>query len=48
MDYLEKAYEEKHGLLSYISLYYHDYPELKDNPRYLALLKKMKLPLPKQ
>ena len=48
MDYFEKAYEEKHGLLSYISLYYHDYPELKDNARYLALLKKMKLPLPEE
>ncbi|RLE05735.1 MAG: hypothetical protein DRJ13_01445 [Bacteroidetes bacterium] len=48
MYYFEKAYEEKHGLLSYISLYYHDYPELKDNPRYLTLLKKMKLPLPEE
>jgi tetratricopeptide (TPR) repeat protein len=46
MDYFEKAYEEKHGLLAYISLYFLDYPELTNNPRYIALLKKMNLPLP--
>jgi TolB-like protein len=45
MDYYEKAYEVKHGALAYISLDVNTYPELKDNPRYIALLKKMNLPL---
>jgi tetratricopeptide (TPR) repeat protein len=45
MDYYEKAYEEGFGQLAYVSLAVIDYPELKDNPRYVALLKKMNLPL---
>jgi hypothetical protein len=45
MDLLEKAYEIKLGLLSYLSLYVIDYPALKDNSRYIALLQKMNLPL---
>ncbi len=43
MDYLEKVYEIHDPNMPYISLY--DYDQLKDNPRYIALLKKMKLPL---
>ena len=46
MDYLELAYEERYGHLGYISLDVIKHPELKDNPRYIALLKKMNLPLP--
>ena len=45
MDYYEKAYIERRGLLAYVSLDVIEYPELKDNPRYVALLKKMNLPL---
>ncbi len=45
MDYFEKAYEEKFWSLAYISLIAKEHPELKDNPRYIALLKKMNLPL---
>ena len=45
MDYYEKAYEERMWTLAYISLEVIEYPELKYNPRYLALLKKMNLPL---
>jgi TolB-like protein len=46
MNYYEKAYENREGLMNYISTYYFNYPKLKNNPRYLALLKKMNLPLP--
>jgi hypothetical protein len=45
MDYYEKAYEEKLGNLAYLSLAVIDHPELKENQRYIALLKKMNLPL---
>ena len=45
MDYFEKAYEEKFWSLAYISLIAKEHPELRDNPRYIALLKKMNLPL---
>jgi TolB-like protein len=45
MDYYEKAYTEKLFPLAYISLFTIKYPELKSNPRYVALLKKMNLPL---
>jgi TolB-like protein len=46
MDYYEKAYEDSIALLSYVSDDYLVWPELKDNPRYINLLKKMNLPLP--
>jgi hypothetical protein len=45
MDYFEKAYEQNFGMLAYVSLIAKEHPELKDNPRYIALLKKMNLPL---
>ena len=45
MDYYEKAYEGKFWMLAYVSLAVIDHPELKENPRYIALLKKMNLPL---
>jgi len=45
MDCYEKAYELGLGLLAYVSLAVIDHPELKENPRYIALLKKMNLPL---
>jgi adenylate cyclase len=44
MDYYEKAYEERFGM-AYISLVVIEHPELRDNPRYIALLKKMNLPV---
>jgi len=47
MNYYEKAYEERWGLLAYVGLEIIDWPELKDNPRYIALLEKMNLPHPK-
>ena len=46
MDYLEKSYERHDGGLAYVSLLVFFHPELKYNPRYIALLKKMNLPLP--
>ncbi len=46
MDYLEKSYERHDGGLAYASLLVFFHPELKYNPRYIALLKKMNLPLP--
>jgi TolB-like protein len=45
MDNYEKAYDEKLFTLAYISLDVIGHPELKSNPRYVALLKKMNLPL---
>jgi len=45
MDYYEKAYEENFWMLAYVSLAVINHPELKDNPRYVALLRKMNLPL---
>ena len=47
MDYYDKAYEERNVRLAYVSLFVIDFPELKDNPRYIEFLKKMNLPLPK-
>ena len=43
LDYLEKAYEFHDPNMPYISLY--DYDQLRDHPRFIELLKKMKLPL---
>jgi len=43
----DKAYEERNVRLAYVSLFVIDFPELKDNPRYIEFLKKMNLPLPK-
>jgi adenylate cyclase len=45
MNYFEKAYEEKFWSLAYVSLIAKEHPELKNNPRYIALVKKMNLPL---
>lgn len=45
MDYFEKAYDLKDGLLAYASLNPYEYPELRDNPRFIALMKKMNLPV---
>ena len=45
MDYHEKAYEENYWMLAYLSTVVIEHPELKDNPRYIALLKKMNLPV---
>ena len=45
MDYYEKAYEENFWMLAYVSLVVIEHPELKNNARYVALLKKMNLPL---
>ena len=46
MDCLEKAYEEKGLSISYVATNLHQCNQLKDNPRYIALLKKMNLPVP--
>ncbi len=45
MDYFEKAYEKGSGPLGSVSLDVIQYPELAENQRYVALLKKMNLPL---
>ena len=45
MDFYEMAYEKRMGLLSYISLLPREYPGIKENERFLALLKKMDLPV---
>jgi len=45
MDYYEKAYEENFWMLAYVSLAVIEHPELKNNARYVALLKNMNLPL---
>jgi len=42
MDYFEKVYENHNPNMPYISL---RYDQLKDNPRYIELLRKMKLPI---
>ena len=44
MDYYEKAYEIHEPDIHYIGDKAH-YDKLKDNPRYIALLKKMNLPV---
>lgn len=46
MDYFEKAYEIHHPNLPYFGGLANDYEQLRENPRYIALLKKMNLPLP--
>ena len=48
MDYYELALEGgDKGFLSYMSLDYLFFPELQNNPRYLAILDRMKLPHPR-
>lgn len=47
MECYEKGYEMHNPNLPYIATKYYGYP-LKDNPKYLALLKKMNLPLPQE
>jgi tetratricopeptide (TPR) repeat protein len=44
MDWLEKGYEIHHPSMPYILS---RWDQLHDNPRYIALLKKMNLPIPK-
>jgi tetratricopeptide (TPR) repeat protein len=46
MDYYEKAYEIHHPNMPYIGGLVKGYEKLRDNPRYLALVEKMNLPLP--
>ena len=47
MDALEKDYEIRGTGMPYISPRFSYYEQLKDNPRYVEILKKMNLPLPK-
>ena len=44
MESLEKGYEKRWFLMPYISPKYHYYEQLKDEPRYVEILKKMDLP----
>ena len=44
MDYIEEAYENRNMGTAYIATNLNLYNQLKDNPRYIALLKKMNLP----
>ena len=46
LDCYEKAYEIDHPNMPYISTNQYGYDQLKENPRFIALLKKMNLPLP--
>jgi TolB-like protein len=48
MDWLEKGYEIHHPGMPYISTWSYDIDQLKQNPRYIKLLKKMNLPLPEE
>ena len=45
MDCLEKEYEKRDMSITYIATNKRLYHQLKDNPRYIELLRKMKLPL---
>ena len=45
MDYYEKAYEFHNPSMPYITTKIHGYDQLKENPRYIELLKKMNLPI---
>ena len=46
LDYYKKAREEGDGFIAYVALEHLSFPELKTNPRYLALLKELDLPPP--
>lgn len=46
MDELEKEYEIHFPGIPYISTRVYDLDQLKENPRYIELLKKLNLPLP--
>ena len=46
MDWLEKGYEIHSPGMPYMGGFVRNYEQLRENPRYLALLKKMNLPLP--
>jgi adenylate cyclase len=46
MDWLEKSYEIRSPSMPYIGSLVKNYEQLRDNPRYIELLKKMNLPLP--
>jgi len=46
LDYFELAYDYHDPSLAYMTTWVHQHQQLMDNPRYLALLKKMNLPLP--
>ena len=46
MDWLEKGYEIQSPSMPYMGKFMITYEQLKENPRYIELLKKMKLPLP--
>ena len=48
MDYFEKAYEIHHPMMPYNGGLANQYEQLRDNPRYIALLNKMDLPLPEK
>lgn len=45
MDYFEKVYENHNPNMPYVSLQSLQYDQLKDNPRYIELLRKLKLPM---
>ena len=47
LECLEKGYEIREGQMPYISPKYPYYEQFKDNPRFVDILKKMNLPLPK-
>lgn len=48
MDWLEKGYEIHHPGMPYICTWLYDIDQLKQNPRYIKLLKKMNLSLPEE
>ena len=47
MDILENKYEVRNLDLALMATNMNFYNQLKDNPRYIELLRKMKLPIPK-
>ena len=46
IDCLEKDFEMGDMFITYITVHGDLFNQLKDNPRYIALLEKMNLPLP--
>ena len=47
MDWIEKGYELHDPLITYIALSVYGFEPLYNNPRFITIVEKLKLPLPK-
>ena len=47
LEWIEKAFEGHDPDMPYISTYWAEFDQLYDNPRFIAILEKMNLPLPR-